>query len=329
MTEHIPADGARAGVAAQPSEWQQKIAGEWHGRPSLFDHTGTWCGYEEIRRSSVFADGVTTYYMDGGLVGGGPLAGQFRLGAPFAFGVVDSDANRVYTGPDFFGTGQPYGSFVDSHYYGPGWQVDLNTWNQILPDGETQVYSSMLYQGWAVVGCFNGVYTRSTDHDSNPDTQARVADFLSAETRRGSVPYILPTKQAGAFRGSCELWGADQKLRGNVEVSIALEPLDLLRTRRVVTWSGAVDRTFTMVTRRDGNRLFFEGPDAWGNAIGFGRASYPSWHFTDVTKVKGREFAIDAEPGMSAGGSLAVVYELFDGNVLDGVLHGLLEWEQA
>ena len=127
---------------------------------SLFDADGTWCGYEEhppllgLRRRR--HDLLHGRWPEGG----GPLAGQFRLGAPFAFGVIDSDANRVYTGPDFFGTGQPYGTFVDSHYYGPGWQVDLNTWNQVLGD-ETQVYSSMLYQGPAVVGCFNGVYTRA------------------------------------------------------------------------------------------------------------------------------------------------------------------------
>ncbi|MBQ0978320.1 hypothetical protein [Micromonospora sp. M61] len=329
-----PTAPAPAPAAAEPSEWQQRIAGEWHGRPSLFTATGVWQGFEKIRRSSVFADGVTTYFMDGGLVGGGELAGRYRLGAPFAFGVIDSDADRVYTGPDFFGTGQPYGSFVDSHYYGPGWQVDLNTWNQVLPDGETQVYSSMLYQGWTVVGCFNGVYTRSFDHDTNPDTRERVAGFLSAEERRGPVPYILPTKQAGAFTGSCELWGADQQLRGGVAVRLDLEPIDLLRTRRVVSWAGAgLDRRYVVEQRRDGDRLFFEGPDAWGNAQGFGRASYPSWHFHadggDVWKVKGREFAIDAEPGMSAGGRLAVVYELFRGNVLDSVLHGLLDWEPA
>ncbi|MEV4414054.1 hypothetical protein [Catellatospora sp. NPDC049609] len=314
---------------AEPSAWQQRITGEWHGRPSLFDASGTWCGYEDIRRSSVFADGVTTYYMDGGLTGGGPLAGQFRLGAPFAFGVKDADDNRVYTGPDFYGTGQPYGSFVDSHYYGPGWQVDLNTWNQILPDGQTQVYSSVLYQGWSVVGCFNGVYTRSHDHDENPATQARVAEFLAAETRRGPVPHIMPTKQAGAYAGSVELWGADQKQRGTVDVRLALEPVDLLHTRRTLTWSGALERTATAVVRRDGNRLFHEGPQVWGNAIAFGRAAFGSLHFTDVVKLKTREVLIDAEPGMSAGKQLAVVYEVFDGNVLDGVMHGLLEWEDA
>jgi len=109
---------------SEPSEWQNRIAGEWHGRPSLFNAKGVWCGYEDIRRSSVFEDGKTMYYMDGGLEGGGELAGQFRLGAPFAFGVIDSDSDRVYTGPDFYGTGQlpseSQGAFMVPHE----WRVE-------------------------------------------------------------------------------------------------------------------------------------------------------------------------------------------------------------
>lgn len=305
--------------STEPSTWQRRIAGEWHGRPSLFDSSGNWCGFEDIRRSSTFDNGATVYRMDGGLTGGGPLAGQFKLAAPFEFGVTDSDADRIYTGPDFYGSGQPYGSFVDAHYYGPGWQVELNTWNQVLADGETQVYSSVLHQGWAVVGCFNGVYTRSDDPEA-------VQEFLATETRRGPVPYILPTKQAGAFRGQCELWGADQKPRGTTEVAIALEPVDLLHTRRTITLT---DREFTTVTRRDGNRLFFEGPQAWGNAIGFGRASFGTWHLDGAVKVRSREFVLDAEPTMGSGQRLAVVYQIFAGNRLDSVLHGLLTWEAA
>ncbi|MDA0638628.1 hypothetical protein OUY22_34910 [Nonomuraea sp. MCN248] len=300
------------------SEWQRRIEGEWVGRPSLFDHTGTWLGFEDIRRSSVSEGGVTTYYMDGGLEGGGPLAGRFRLGAPFAFGVVDSDASRIYTGPDFYGTGQPYGSFVDAHYYGPGWQVDLNTYNQVI--GDTQVYSSMLYQGPAVVGCFNGLYTRDP---------AKAADWLAAETRNGPVPYILPTKTGGAFAGPCELFGADQKPIGTVDLRIELEPLDLLRTRQRVTWSGALERAYTVDVRRDGTRSFYEGPDAWGNAQAFGRANYPGVHFTDVWKLKGREFMLDASPGMGSGTELAVVYELFEGGVLAAVMHGVLTWSSS
>lgn len=299
---------------SEPSRWQRRIAGEWHGRPSLFDASGTWQGFEDIRRSSVFADGVTTYVMDGGLTGGGPLAGRFRLGAPFAFGVIDSDADRVYTGPDFFGAGQPYGGFVDAHYYGPGWQVNLNTWNQTI--GDTQVYSSLLYQGPALVGCFNGLYTRDP---------ALVEGWAEGESRNGPVPHILPTKTAGAFTGSCEVFGADQKPRGTLEVAVELEPIDLLRTRHRVT----LDRQYTVEVRRDGFRSFYEGPGAWGNAQAYGRANYPSLHFQDAWKLRGREFMIDAEPGMTAGSTMAVAYELFDGNLLSKVIHGVLRWSSS
>ena len=187
----------------------------------------------------------------------------------------------------------------------------------------------MLYQGWAVVGCFNGVYRRSTDYDANAETRDAIDRFLTDETRNGPVPHILPTKQHGAYSGTCELWGADQKPAGEVTVSIELQPIDLLRTRRHVTWTGALDRHYTVEARRDGFRSFYEGPDAWGNAQAFGRANYPVLHFTDVWKAKGREFMIDAEPGMNAGRTLTVVYELFKGNVLNGVLHGVLTWEDG
>jgi len=316
-------------VAERTSAWQARIEGEWHGRPSLFDATGTWAGYEDIRRSSVQEDGAITYYMDGGLEGGGPLAGRFRLGAPFAFGVIDSDTDRIYTGPDFHGAGRAYGGFVDAHYYGPGWQVDLNTWNHVLPDGETQVYSSVLYQGWAMIGCFNGVYKRTTDFDSSDRTRSAIEDFLASETRNGPTPYVLPTKARGAFRGTCELWGADQKLIGDVHVSIELNPIDLLRARLRTTWEGVIARSFTTDWRRDGFRSFYEGPDAWGNAQSYGRASYSTLHFADAVKVKGREFMIDAEPGMRAGETLTAVYEIFRGNVLSHVLHGVLRWENT
>ncbi|MFD3869443.1 hypothetical protein [Streptomyces sp. NPDC058623] len=318
--------------AGGPSAWQQRIAGEWHGRPSLFDAEGTWCGYEDIRRSSSFTDGETVYRMDGGLQQGGPLAGRFQLAAPFAFSVSDADDNRLYTGPDFHGSGQPYGAFVDAHYYGPGWQVELNTWNHVLPDGHTQVYSSVLHQGWTVIGCFNGLYIRTTDHDTNEGTQEQVAEHLEAETRAGPVPWILPTKQEGRFTGSCELWSADQKPLGLVDVEVAVRPLDLLRAEHRVSWTGAgLDVTYTVARRRDGTREFWEGPDAWGNAQAFGRANFPLWHFTrgDVHRVRGREFSLDARAAMAAGGRLAVTYELFGGNRLDAVLHGVLTWEAA
>lgn len=301
-------------TAVEPSRWQQRITGEWVGRPSLFDAQGTWCGFENIRRSSVFRDGVTTYYMDGGIEGGGALAGRFALAAPFAFGVTDSDADRLYTGPDFFGAGQPYGSFVDAHYYGPGWQVSLNTWNQTIDD--TQVYSSVLRQGPAMVGVFNGLYTRVPE---------LVRDHLAHETRCGAVPFILPSKEASRYTGACELWGADQRPLGRVRMELAIDPLNLLTARHEITWSGAIDYDYRTLARRDGARLFYEGPDGWGNATAYGRANYPLVHFADGKRLQGREFVMNAEPGMGAGTRIAVVYEIFEHNRLDAVLHGILE----
>ncbi|GAB3850039.1 hypothetical protein [Dactylosporangium cerinum] len=156
-----------------------------------------------------------------------------------------------------------------------------------------------------------------------------MSEHLAAETRNGPVPYILPTKQAGAYSGRCELWGADQKLIGPVDVTIALTPIDLLRTRLTVTWSGALDRSYTVDWRRDGFRSFYEGPEAWGNAIAFGRANYATVHFTDVVKITGREFMLDATPGMGAGTELAVAYRIHDGATLAGILHGSLTWSAA
>lgn len=297
-----------------PSEFQQRIAGEWVGRPSLFDAQGVWRGFEDIRRSSVFDNGETTYYMDGGLTGGGDLAGRFALGAPFAFGVRDSDTDRLYTGPDFFGSGQPYGGFVDANYYGPGWQVSLNTWNQTL--GDTQVYSSALYQGPALVGVFDGVYTRDP---------ALVEQRIENETRCGPVVFTMPTKEKSRFAGELEAWTADRRPLGALRMGLAIDPLNLLVAEHHRTMSGPVESEYRSTVRRDGVRSFHEGPDLWGNGNSYGRADFVRLHTTDGRRFNGREFMIDAEPGMGAGARMAVVYQMFEHNALAVVMHGVLE----
>ncbi len=301
-------------TAAEPSRWQQRIAGEWVGRPSLFDAEGTWLGFEDIRRSSVFDGGRTTYYMDGGLTGGGPLAGRFALGAPFEFGVVDSDGDRIYTGPDFFGSGQPYGGFVDANYYGPGWQVALNTWNQTIAD--TQVYSSVLYQGPAMVGVFTGLYTRDP---------ALADERVATETRCGQVTFTFATKVAGSYAGELEVWSADQEKLGSSDLVRSVEPLDLLSAAHRFSATGALASDTRVIIRRDGARTYFEGPDVYGSGLACGRAHFVRLHGIDGRRVTGREFMMDAEPGMGSGATLAVAYEVFEHNRLAAVAHGVLE----
>ena len=156
------------------------------------------------------------------------------------------------------------------------------------------------------------------------------------------LPLIVPSIPPTPCRGPITSFNLCSNLRPTIltkpppgRLHLLLYLLDLLllgrrhllRTRQHVTWTGAVERSYSVVARRDGFRSFYEGPDAWGNAQAFGRANYPVLHFTDVWKTKGREFMIDTSPGMSAGETLTVVYELFKGNVLHGVLHGVLTWE--
>ncbi|MBO9318028.1 MAG: hypothetical protein J7460_03290, partial [Chloroflexus sp.] len=111
-------------MSGQPSNWQKTIEGEWYGFPSIFDAEGNHIGYNKVSRASVFdpETGRTTYVMDTRLQDAvGPLAARFEVSDTFAFGVIDSDRDRIYLGPDFIGAGHPYGMLVDAHYYSPLW----------------------------------------------------------------------------------------------------------------------------------------------------------------------------------------------------------------
>jgi len=313
--------------AVETSEWQKRIEGEWHGIPGLFDAQGNHVGFEYIARASeVTAEGAR-YWMDSKLSGAGPLRNRFELGAQFDFGVVDSDENRVYTGPDFYGTGQPYGLFVEANYYSPGWQADLRTWNQVLADGETQVYSSVLHDGWAVCAVFNGVYQRTLDRETNPATQAYVDEWRELEKERGPRPQVLPTKEAGAWVGELFLNSADQVGEGKVQVEIQHEPTSLRSARHSITWSGDLERRYSFDRYRDGARTMFEGPEVWGNATSYGRALFTSQHLmgadnAGVEKIRGREFLIDPTTR-----ELAIVWQLISGETTTHFVHGSLQWE--
>ena len=165
----------------QPSEWQKSIEGQWYGIPSVFEPDGTHVGHIKVNRASTAADGKTTYTMDTDLDVRGPLRPRFEA-KDFSFGVLDGDGDRVYLGPDFMGAGQPYGRLVDAHYYSPAWQADLRTMVHVLADGQTQVYSSLLFDGPTLVGVFNGLYQVAHDYDANPETKATIDAFVDGET---------------------------------------------------------------------------------------------------------------------------------------------------
>lgn len=324
MTEQVNAANLIATGVEAPSDWQKLIEGVWHGRPSIFDGEGVHVGYENVARASEFKDGVTHYWMNTKFDGGGPLRRRLELGGMFSFGVIDSDQDRIYTGPDFYGAGQPYGTFVDSNYYSQGWQADLVTWNYIIPGTDLQVYSSVCYDGWTPAVIFNGIYLRTFDHETNPETQRRVDEFKAREEAIGQMTFVTPTKQRGSWRGQAEVFGADQKLIGPMDITIEHEPQDLVRSRQIVTWTGALERTYTFDRIRNEHKTLFHGPDLFGNQLAYGRCAFTAQHFAqEAIKIKGREFMVDDSY------QLVVNWQITDGNALTHVVTGVLDWQPA
>jgi len=305
------------------SGWQQRIEGEWYGNPSVWDAEGNHTGYIKVNRSSVFEGGDTTYYMHTLFDGTGPLRPRLEF-VEFAFGVKDSDEDRIYMGPDFYGAGQPYGALVDAHYYSPAWQADLRTMVHILDDGETQVYSSLLYEGPKILCVFNGIYKVAFDYEENAQTKERIDAWCASERINGKVPHTLPAKTPGRWTGRLHAYGGDQLPAGEVEVTIDHQPTSLLRARQTVTMTGLLEHQWTFDRFRDGNLHTYDGPDVWGNATAYGRALYTSQHVHGTAlKVTGREFIIDDDHSMSA------VWRVLDGDQTSWFLFGELTFEPS
>ena len=276
---------------AQPSNWQQLITGDWHGMPALFKPDGTQVAFNRVSRSSVFENGRTTYYMHTNFEGADVFTSRFTI-PEFAFGVIDSDKDRIYTGPDFIGTGRPFGPLVDSEYFSPGWNVQLRTVNHIVPDRGLQVYSSQLFEGNCLVAVFNGLYINT--REKGPATDARVEAHLASERANAKRPFVLPVKHQGRWKGEMAVYSPEQELIGTNQVVIEYTPLDLLRARLDVTVSGVVNKQFSYIRSRESNHHQFHGPDVYGNGMSFGRYCYSRAHFFgQAERLDSRETLID------------------------------------
>ncbi len=304
----------------EASQWQQSIEGQWYGNPSVFDGDGNHTGFIKVNRSSVFDDGTTTYYMHTLFDNIGPLRNRFEF-TEFAFELSDSDRDRIYLGPDFIGAGHPYGTLVDAHYYSPAWRADLRTMVHVLADQQTQVYSSLLYEGPTLFAVFNGVYRVAFDYDTNPETAREIDAFCASERVAGPRPFDLPAKTSGTWSGDVQLYGPDQQPAGSAHIVIRHEPLSLLRARQTIEMTGDLTRRWTVERYHDSNRSTFDGPDLFGNAIAYGRASYSSLHvMASAEKLSGRDFFYDDQK------SLSVNWKLYQGDQMSMLLFGALEW---
>jgi len=308
-------------MSGDTSNWQQTIEGEWYGRPSVWDPHGNHTGWIKVSRSSRKEGDKTIYYMHTKFDNDGPLRNRMEF-SEFAFELLDSDRDRIYLGPDFVGAGHPYGMLVDANYYSPAWQADLRTMVHILDDGETQVYSSLLFEGQTIVAVMNGVYKVAFDYETNAATRQRIDAFCDSEAQAGRMPHTLPPKQSGTWSGTMRAYGSDQQPAGQVNVSIRHEPTSLLRARQTVKLSGLINRQYTFDRYHDGNLHTFDGPGLYGNGRAYGRALYTAQHiFGEAIKIQGREFLYDDQLSMSA------CWKWIEGDRMRYLLYGALAWQ--
>jgi hypothetical protein len=220
------------------------------------------------------------------------------------------------------GSGRPYGMLVDSNYYSPGWNTDLRTLNLVLPERAIQVYSSELYDGPALVSMFNGIYIVTHDHESNPETQQRIDDFIASERSNAKRPFLLPVKQAGRWTGTLETYDGGQQLLGATDVVIDYTPQTLRSARMDLAMTGVIERRASYLRSHDHNVHKFEGPDVWGNGRSYGRYLFATQHFYgEAFKLRGRETLIDDRY------SLCVVWQFYEGNRERYTAFGVLEFE--
>ena len=309
----------------KPSNWQQAITGEWHGYPSLFEADGTHVGYNKVTRASEFEGNKTTYWMQTNFDATGDLAHRFDMGdTQMKFGVIDSDNDRVYCGPDFMGAGRPFGMLVDSNYFSPGWNTDLRTVNLVLPERNLQVYSSQLFEGPTLVSVFNGVYTVTQDHKTNPETQKFVDEFLASEKANGKKPHVLPVKHAGKFSGELQVYDNEQQLLGTNSVVIDYTPKTLTRAQCDVKMEGVINREFSYQRARNKNTHSFEGPDVYGNGRSYGRVLWTIQHFYgEAFKLRSRETLLTQD------NSLVVVWQFYKSDRELYTAFGVLDWEEG
>lgn len=307
----------------QPSEWQKSITGEWHGYPTVFAPDGTHVGVNKVSRASVFENGRTTYWMDTNFDAMGPLGNRFECGR-FEFGVIDSDQDRIYTGPDFYGSGRPFGPLVDSNYFSPGWNTNLRTINHVIAERAVQVYSSQLFEGDTLVAVFNGLYVQTQDHDTNPETQKMVAEFLEKEKRVGHKPFVLPQKHEGCWKGTMDVYNPDQEKVGQNKVRIDYRPITLNRAQVTVTIEGVINRQFTYERSRNENHHQYHGPDVFGNGMGYGRYVYSVQHFMGTAeKFTSRDVLMDDDY------TLCAMWQFHESHHEKYMTFGVLDWEEG
>ena len=307
---------------SERSDWQQKVEGVWHGLPSVFSPTGEHNGHIRVYRHLDFdAQQQPVFRVINEVASPCEITRAIADCPEITLYVADAGNSRVYTGPHIYGAGHPFGTTLLGNDYIHAWQTDTAVIVQLLPDGITQLYSCLTYQGPVLTGAILGRYRNV--RDESPKSQAVLARFLQEERAEGNRPVADALRQPGCWTGSVAVYGSDNQGLGNADARFQQIPVDAGHTRLTLSLEGAMDvHAETCVNWHSQHQCAFAGPDFYGNAMAFGRALFSTRYLQgQAVKVVSRTTLL--------GDQLAVVWAWYEHGQLTRVIHGLLDWQEA
>ena len=279
------ADGGRTTAPDDGrSDWQRRIAGTWHGLPAVFEPDGTHLGFVRVDRTvQQQANGDPEIVVHNTLDFDGAVG--HRIGAhELVLRAVDTSLGRVYDGRDFHGAGRPFGRLLVGRDFITEWNLDTVVAVQVMPDGVSQLYSNLAYQGPRLVAALGGLYVMDPD---DPDA------YRAAERRDGPVPFAWSD---GVWEGEVEVHDGTDGRTVPMTVSVAGSTLTFE--------GGGLERAVTARAVLDGNDQYYDGPDVFGNATAYGRMLHGTRH------VRGTPLRLETREVLLHGGrSLAVAWQ--------------------
>jgi hypothetical protein len=294
--------------------WQQRVEGTWFGCPGVYLPDGQLAGHLSVERAIEGDDGGRARFLVRSEPRcSGPLRERFAVG-DLVLRVADAGALRVYEGRDFHGFGEPHGTTLVGRDYIVPWGVETEIAVQLLPDGREQVYSALCYQGPALLGAIWGRYVLVRG-----DEPFDRAAFEAAEQVANAALHRLDPHAPHQWTGALEVTDAEGAALGSVPVRLEHKPLGPGRTAVALDAGGALDLRYRAEVRADGPRHSYDGPEAHGNGLAYGRAAFTSLHLPGAVRVAGREVQLDG------GRRLAVVWQVFRGSARHRVAAGVLE----
>lgn len=285
---------------AAVSEWQRRVEDTWYGQPTVFDAAGNRLGSITVRRTvRQRPGGDPEIAVTNDFDFEGPLAQ--RLGErELVLWIKDEGSRRLYDGRDFQGGGTPYGRLLLGQDFIIPWGLETVVVVQVMPDGSSQLYSNLAFQGPTLVAVLGGLYATGVD-----DVEA-----FEREQRDWGT---------GTFA-----WG-ERSWHGEVEVhdghAARTEAMTVTAgDGRLTVSGGGLDRQVTTTVTIDGSRQQYTGPDVIGNAIAYGPMLFGTRHMTGRgIRLTTRDVLIDD------GARLVIAHQHHVGDARTLVVNGVLD----